>query len=113
MQKYGSFANEFAKKEFICLVCSIKNPSFSWTDKHGEGVCMTCGTPYQLMSGGKVEEDFPRINIDEHYVDVIKRYWNETNQFMGLGSYLGFRGYPECKKGQENLDCLCSTEMIL
>ena len=96
-QKYGYMANnELFVKEFVCLICQIPNPSFSWTDYFGEAYCETCGTPYQLK-GGKLHEDetYPRINIKKESIPILQQYWNETHRGNGLGTFMLERDYKD------------------
>lgn len=98
MQKYGLQANlaEGARKEFTCLVCGTKNPTYSWTDFSGEGYCTACGTPYQLKWGELREgESYPRINIKKEAIPLLREFWNETHLLNPLGSIMIWSDYPE------------------
>ncbi len=71
-----------------CLVCDSQ-PIFAWTDQHGEGYCIRCGTPYQLINGILGEgETYPRVNIKLDAIPVLRRYWEETSRGNGLGTWL-------------------------
>lgn len=55
-----------------CLVCDDDGgdglgASFTFTDLHGEGACVRCGTPYALPG-----------------------YWSATGKPNGLGTYLNY-----------------------
>ena len=98
MQKYGQMANAAVEKHFTCIICG-EGAGFNWSDQNGEGMCNKCGTPYQLLEGGKKIE--PKLNIKEDWIPVLKQYWNETHKYMGLGVILvAPRDYPECVEGQ-------------
>lgn len=76
---------------FKCLIC--KTTLFcEWTDRHGEGACLKCGAPYQLIQrdeSQKVLDVDPSINVSDEYLPYLSRYWVETSRHMGLGDFLG------------------------
>lgn len=99
MQKYGHRANDAARQNdpnnnFLCQVCG-ENAGFNWSDLHGEGMCNRCGIPYNLK-----EKPF-KININDEWVPVFKKYWKETQDYIGAGQILIERDYPECVKGMQ------------
>lgn len=107
MQKHGHLANMVKEGgEFICLVCEASPVSWTWGDVHGEAMCVTCGTPYQLLqydeNKRRVEGVPPRLNIKENWLPILKRYWEETRAFTGLATIMIWRDYPECEEGQSN-----------
>lgn len=105
MQKYGLQANgaEGAKKKVPCQVCDDPNPVYAWTDYSGEGYCLRCGIPYQLQWGGLKEgESYPRINIDAKAVPMFRRYFAETGQPAGYGTFISFGEYPEVRRARES-----------
>ena len=76
-----------------CLVCDSR-PAFSWTDTHGIGVCVKCGTPYAIYLDG---EDNKRIDVPpacalkNEGLDIAKRYWGEIGDWVFPGSFdMGF-----------------------
>ena len=111
-QEYGHLANLVPTPEFVCEICG--GPAhFSWTDYHGEAYHVRCGAPYQLLQYepkgpdgklGKAIDAPPKLKISQTWLPVIKQYWNETHEFMGLGTYMILRDYPECARGRERLD---------
>jgi len=106
MQKHGLMANEAVKGQFVCVVCG-KSEGFNWSDQHGEGMCNRCGTPYQLLQYDESENRVdapPKCNIKEEWIPVLKQYWNETHEYMGLGSIMVVRDYPECVEGRRKFD---------
>jgi len=74
-----------------CQIC--ENDLFGpWSDLHGEIVCSTCGSPYQILhydESNKRIDKSPSINIKDYYVPFLCQYWQETKQHMGLGTFLG------------------------
>ena len=74
--------------------CEICNDELvcEWSDVHGEGVCLNCGTPYQLLqyddNNKRIVDAAPKINIKPEYIPLLKKYWSETGEHMGLGTYL-------------------------
>ncbi len=77
-------ANYKKKCEICCdtLFCR-------WTDYHGEGVCETCGTPYQLINGTeeqKKENNYPYLKLKKEWIPIVKEYWDKTQQFVFHGT---------------------------
>jgi hypothetical protein len=107
-QKYGYMANAHRKENFVCIICNTKNPSFNWSDKHGEGMCDICGTPYQLLQYDKdknlIKDFMPKCNIKNEWIPVLKQYWKETGEYTGLGQIMFVWQYPECQEGQEKFN---------
>ena len=105
-QKYGHRANEVQSAQLlVCEICGANPIRWTWSDKHGEAMCTRCGTPYQILqrdSNRKLLPDAtPRINIKKEWIPVLKRYWGEKQAFMGLGTIMIWRDYPECAAGQK------------
>lgn len=101
-QKYGFMANgtDAARKEFKCLICDTKNPTYSWTDYHGEGCCTKCGTAYQLMAGKLSDgETYPRINVDSKWIPVLRIFYEETKSLNGSGTFMVWHDYPDQLEG--------------
>ncbi len=97
MPKFGVYkdydlrANNEIKDNIRCVVCQEKLYC-RWTDQHGEGVCLTCETPYMLIQydeNKKRIEAPPAINIKEQYIPVLQEYWQKFKRPMGFGYYLG------------------------
>ena len=98
---YDLMANEHVKKQHNCIVCGSElAANVRWSDYHGEGICMTCGTPYQLLhyENDKRVEKPPIINIKPEYIPKLQKYWNETHRPMSLGTYMGRNPEPENQK---------------
>lgn len=101
-QKYGYLANAEPFERLACLVCDTADPTYSWTDYSGEGTCTTCGTPYQLKWGTLKEgESYPRINVRDDAIAMLRRYFAETKERNGHGTFMVMRDYPEAVRGAE------------
>lgn len=103
MQKYGLLANaeQSAVESPPCQICDTSRPTYSWTDYSGEATCTRCGTAYQIKWGELREgEAYPRINVKEKFIPVLRRYWAETGKQNGSGTFLGFDEYPEAYRGR-------------
>lgn len=105
-QKYGAMANAVpGSRDFTCVVCGDNPPTWTWSDLHGEAMCIKCGTPYQLIQYEEVDGERkrldapPKINIKPGYIPILKQYWEETKKFTGLGTIMIGRDYPECVEG--------------
>jgi len=88
---YDLRANEHIKDEPVCVVCD-EPLMCRWTDYHGEGACVRCGTPYQLLQYDENNKQLdlpPRCNIREDFIPHMRRYWAETHRVMDLGRYMG------------------------
>jgi hypothetical protein len=115
MQKYGHMANTAVRDPFTCEVCGLSPASFNWSDYHGEGMCNQCGTPYLLIryegegADKKRVEGPPTISIKPEWLPVLKRYWEETKAYMGLGTILIERDYPECVRGRKAFHAWCDA----
>lgn len=109
-QKYGALANAEPVAQTGCLVCDDPRPSYSWSDYHGEGTCVRCGTPYQLKAGVLAEgETYPRINVDAPWIPIFRRFWEETHSLNGAGQFMGFRDYPEQYEGRVRFNEWCDA----
>jgi len=97
MQKYGHLANQVADRAFVCEICG-ESQGFNWSDRHGEGMCNSCGAPYDLL------EKPHKLCLKPEWVPVLKRYWNEEKRYMGLGSIMIWDDYPEAAKGRKALN---------
>ena len=97
-QKHGYRANEEVDRATLapCLVCDDPAPTFSWTDYSGEGYCCQCGTPYQLKWGTLADgETYPRLNVSDEWLPIFRRFWAETHQTNGAGTFMRFDDYPD------------------
>ncbi len=101
-QKYGGMANqEDFDRSAPCVVCDDPAPRFSWTDYHGEGYCLKCGTPYQLKAGELKEgETYPRVNVVAVWLPVLRQFWADEHMPNGFGSFMGFAEYPDQLEGR-------------
>lgn len=107
MQKYGFMASTEVNNDFICEICGETNKGFNWSDYHGEGMCNICGTPYQIVQydeNNKRLDIPPKIKIKPEWIPVLSQYWNETKKYMGLGTIMIGRDYPECVEGRQFLN---------
>lgn len=112
MQEYGLRANsaEGARAIRPCLVCDDSCPRYAWTDLNGEGYCLRCGTPYQLMNGKLADgETYPRINVRADAVPMFRRYFVETGKPWGGGCFVIPRDYPECLRAREAFNAWFET----
>ena len=82
----------------ICDVCETRL-SFTWSDQHGVGVCVTCGLPYRIYhyeehGGTSVRVDKPpTIAIRDAWMPIGKRYWLEMRRRVFPGAFdMGFLG---------------------
>jgi hypothetical protein len=101
-QKYGYKANDEIQEIKPCLVCDDSEPRFSWTDKYGEGYCLKCGTPYQMV-GGKIPEGetYPCCKIKKESLTLFRAYYQETKKPNGMGSFMIWRDYPDQLEGRK------------
>lgn len=114
MQKYGYMVNEYVKEFFVCQICGI-NAGFNWSDKHREAMCNKCGIPYQILHYDKDNnqiDKLPEISISITWIPIIKRYWEEKHIFIGLGSILIYKDYPECIEGQRQFNKWCKENNV-
>ena len=93
LHDYDLKANEEpAAKARACVVCGFSPMSFQWSDYHGEAMCRRCGTPYQLKGGSERQEAegaYPYLNLNEEWVPVVRRYFEETGAWTYLGRMFG------------------------
>ena len=111
-QKYGYRANEAegARTGKACLVCDEPRPVYSWTDYHGEGYCIRCGTPYQLKGGELKEgEDYPRCNVREEWIPVLRKYYAETGCSNGGGQFMITDDYSNLLKARVKFNVWCDA----
>jgi hypothetical protein len=100
-QKYGHLANAAGHEQKACVICDTNPARYGWTDYSGEGYCLRCGTPYQLKWGTlKDGESYPRLNVSPTAVPMLRRYFAETNQSNGAGTFLIARDYPDQLEGR-------------
>ena len=81
-----------------CQICG-KELSFQWSDTHGVGVCISCGLPYTIFHYDEHKvfvEKPPDVAIKAEWIEVGKRYWQETKRRVFPGSYdWGFFGHRD------------------
>jgi len=81
---YDLMANEHVKEQDVCKICG-EHLRCRWSDLHGEGVCMVCGAPYQLLHYDKndkfIKDAKPILNIKNKWIPIIKEYWEKTKKF--------------------------------
>lgn len=83
-----------AQEQITCALCGATPPTYQWSDYHGEGMCTRCGCPYQLRAGSDEQVKkgkYPDLNLADKWVPVAKEYWEETQQWVCLGTMLGAR----------------------
>jgi len=91
LHDYDLWANreESAHREdFTCVICGKLHPQFQWSDFSGEAMCRTCGCPYQLKWGTdeqQAEGNYPYVKLTEKSLDIVRKYWQETNRWTCLG----------------------------
>ena len=86
--------------EVKCAGCGLELQG-SWTDYHGQVICVTCGLPYQILfyekdENGNITKPLhkpPEISVREELVPFIKKYYEETKRACGLGMFL--TPYPD------------------
>jgi hypothetical protein len=101
-QKYGAMANGAAppiEDRKPCLVCDDPAPRFSWTDAHGEGYCLRCGTPYQLIIDR--QRGHQQINIRGDSIPILRQFWREIGKPNGLGQFMAWNEYPDQLAGRK------------
>ena len=76
---------ETIPKSTACDVCGDEKPTYSWSDFYGEGLCCQCGAPFQLKapSGDNPDQEYPYCKIDDKWLPVFRRYWQETQRYNG------------------------------
>jgi len=93
LQDYDLMANhEPSAQGNVCVVCGADPVTYQWSDRSGEAMCTQCGTPYQLKWGSETQETegaYPYLLLRDEWVPVVKRYYEETGAFAGLGTMLG------------------------
>ena len=81
-----------------CCICG-NDFAVEWSDYHGEGVCIVCGTPYQLYhydaNDKRIIGTLPMFALRSDFYHVLAEYWDEVGRNMGLGTYLGRSPYRE------------------
>jgi hypothetical protein len=93
------------KGDCNCLVCDDRL-AILWTDYHGQGRCVTCGTTYQVL-GSHLEDSYlqkiglAKDQVAKQYCDcfyvvpLLREYWQATGRKIPFGSYLGENPIPE------------------
>ena len=93
-----------------CCVCD-RGLSIKWSDYHGEGVCVFCGTPYQVYhynDSGRIQGALPMFALRSDMYNPLVEYWNETSEYMGLGMYFG--RHPHREQVEKFYDWLDKSE---
>ena len=94
---YDLAANYQLTGNEICEICNSPLQC-RWTDRHGEGICLICGAPYQLMHGSKEQEtegNYPYLLIKPEWIPILREYWEKEKKFR-------FGGWSVSEdKGQE------------
>ena len=94
---------KMVKQAMTCETCDKENPAFSWTDTHGIGQCMTCGTPYRILFYDERHERIvkePESIVAAEYKPILKRYWTEQRSTIPSGcSFAG--GYERASPEEE------------
>lgn len=86
-----------------CLVCDDPEPTFEWSDLHGEGCCSRCGTPYMLLRDGRRLPQ-PECCMVPEIIPVLREYWEHTHERNALGTYIVASDYPEELPRREAFD---------
>ena len=71
-----------------CAVCDTENTAFQWSDYHGEGMCRTCGCPYQLRGGSdemEKEGKYPYLTMRDDFVPLARQFFAEKKQWVHYG----------------------------
>lgn len=73
-----------------CAVCDTKHPGFRWTDTHGVGACLTCGTTYRIYrygEDGKRLAGPPAITLKPEWIDLHRRAFADLRHNVMPGAY--------------------------
>lgn len=96
---YDLMANaESAARAQTCGACGMSPVTYRWSDYSGEGMCVQCGTPYQLKWGGEEREKegaYPYLNLREDALPLVREYYRETGRFTYLGTGFNRPGLRE------------------
>ncbi len=82
-----------------CIICEKDYPSYSWTDTHGVAQCVNCGTPYRIYHYEGEGVDAKRVEkpaeciLQDKYIPLVKKYWDEHKRKMPSGCSFGFGSY--------------------
>ena len=109
-------------EKFVCLVCDSENPGFTWSDQHGEGMCLVCGTPYQLLHYEGEGENHRRVdkppscNIKPEWIPALRACYADLKIMMWQGCFLGvdehrYPGMTHAKR-QVNEWCHAHPELL-
>lgn len=70
-----------------CDICE-RDFAFFWTERRGIGQCTTCGNPYRMLhydeERKRVEKE-PELLVKTEHVDLLRRYWKETQRPVPSG----------------------------
>ena len=81
-----------------CGICG-ETLHTSFTDRHAQSTCNTCGATY-ILWGKRDESEYPFLDFKEGFKTVFKEYWDETGERCRLGAWMGMPRsvYEEQKK---------------
>jgi hypothetical protein len=89
-----------------CELCG-KPFRWTWTDTHGVGQCISCGTPYIIWHYDENDKRIdapPKIHIKEEYLDGIRKYHVETGRKIPSGCSFSYdHGYEVASKEEGQL----------
>ena len=75
-----------------CEICGSKPFFYRWSDLHGQGMCNTCGLPYQLRDISKEKNrKVPYTSVYPQVIIKLKEYYQETKKQVWLGIFMGKR----------------------
>lgn len=75
----------------VCVVCDRSNPGFSWTDTHGIGQCVSCGTPYRIYhyegegENSKLVKKPPECLVLPEWIPLLRRFRTDTGHIIPGG----------------------------
>ncbi len=105
MNEINDNATHYLPGTCFCAVCGCVLRVF-WSDMPGEAMCIVCGTPYQIvvytLMGIKLKTP-PLINVKNEWLVIMKQYWIETHEFMGMGVIYDVKQHPRCQAGRQKL----------
>ena len=72
-----------------CEICE-NDLAIRWTDTHGIGACITCGTPYKIYhydeNNKRVDKSAENLILPE-WISLMKQYWNENKRNCDPGAF--------------------------
>ena len=79
-----------------CTICDQEMRGFQWTDTHGIGQCVMCGTPYEIYhydADKKRVDGPPTCIVRDDYVPILREYWATFKRTIPSGC--SFQGGQE------------------